>query len=290
MTPLGADQMTIGVGRRQFISALGGVVATWPLAARAQQGESMRRIGVLTNLATGDPEDQARNAAFLQALQPLGWTVGRNVRIDYRWGAGDADRNRKYAAELVALAPDVILATGTPALAPLLQMTRIVPIVFVQIADPVGTGLVESLARPGGNATGFSTIDYGTSGKWLELLKEIAPNVTRVAVLRDDTTSSGIGQWAGIQASRTARVMMALMRNGRDRRLGKPVMGHAIDERVVLFGTRSADYIRASGQSGCIAMEASLQAKTGRIHDRTRTLRRKVRFPLAPRAPSIHDP
>jgi putative ABC transport system substrate-binding protein len=192
--------MTIGVGRRQFISALGGVVATWPLAARAQQGESMRRIGVLTNLATGDPEDQARNAAFLQALQPLGWTVGRNVRIDYRWGAGDADRNRKYAAELVALAPDVILATGTPALAPLLQMTRIVPIVFVQIADPVGTGLVESLARPGGNATGFSTIDYGTSGKWLELLKEIAPNVTRVAVLRDDTTSSGIGQWAGIQA------------------------------------------------------------------------------------------
>ena len=192
--------MTIVIGRRQFVSALGGVAATWPLAALAQQGESMRSIGVLTNLATGDPEDQARDAAFLQALQQLGWTVGRNVRIDYRWGAADADRNRRNATELAALAPDVILVTGTPVLGPLLQATRTIPIVFVQVPDPVGAGYVESLSRPGGNATGFSTIDYGTSGKWLELLKEIAPNMTRVAVLRDDTSSAGIGQWAGIQA------------------------------------------------------------------------------------------
>jgi putative tryptophan/tyrosine transport system substrate-binding protein len=192
--------MAIGIGRRQFISALGGAAATWPLAARAQQGESMRSIGVLTNLATGDPEDQARDAAFLQRLQQLGWTVGRNVRIDYRWGAGDADRNRRNATELAALAPDVILVTGTPVLGPLLQATRTIPIVFVQVPDPVGAGYVESLSRPGGNATGFSTIDFATSGKWLQLLKEIAPNVTRAAVLRNDTSSAGIGQWAGIQA------------------------------------------------------------------------------------------
>src|SRR5271169_4958900 len=192
--------MALDIGRRQFISVLGGASLAWPAAAKAQQPDRIRRVGVLTPLASGDPEDQARNAAFLQGLQPLGWTVGRNLQIDYRWGAGDTDRNRKNAAELVALAPDVILATGTPTLAPLLQATHIVPIVFVQVADPVGAGFVESLARPGGNATGFSTIDYGISGKWLELLKEIAPNVTRVAVLRDDTASSGIGQWAGIQA------------------------------------------------------------------------------------------
>jgi putative ABC transport system substrate-binding protein len=192
--------MTIVIGRRQFISALGGAAVTWPLAARAQQGESMRRIGVLTNLATGDPEDQARNASFLQGLQLLGWTVGRNLQIDYRWGGGDPERNRKNAAEMAALAPDVILVTGTPILAPLLQATRAIPIVFVQVPDPVGAGYVESLSRPGGNATGFSTIDFATSGKWLQLLKEIAPNVTRAAVLRDDTSSSGIGQWAGNQA------------------------------------------------------------------------------------------
>ena len=192
--------MAINIARRQFISALGGAAATWPLAARAQQGESMRRIGVLTNLATGDSEDQTRNAAFLQGLQQLGWTVGRNVRIDYRWGAGDADRNRRNATELAALAPDVILVTGTPILGPLLQATRTIPIVFMQVPDPVGAGYVESLSRPGGNATGFSTIDFATSGKWLQLLKEIAPNVTRAAVLRDDASSAGIGQWAGIQA------------------------------------------------------------------------------------------
>jgi putative tryptophan/tyrosine transport system substrate-binding protein len=184
--------------RREFITVIGGAVA-WPLAARAQQPDGIRHIGVIMPLSLDDPEGQARLAAFVQELQQLGWIVGRNVRIDYRWGAGDTDRNRKNAAELVVLAPDVILATGTPTLEPLLRATRIVPIVFVQVTDPVGANLVESLSRPGGNATGFSTADYGTSGKLLDLLKEISPNVKQVAVLRDGTTTAGIGQWAAIQ-------------------------------------------------------------------------------------------
>ena len=170
--------------RREFITLLGGAAA-WPLAARAQQPERVRRIGVLMNLAADDPEGQARIAAFLQELQQLGWTDGRNVRIEYRWAAGDAERIRKYAAELVALAPDVILAPGSATAVPLLQATRTVPIVFVHVTDPVGAGFVESLARPGGNATGFTLFEYGISGKWLELLKQIAPGVTRAAVLRD---------------------------------------------------------------------------------------------------------
>jgi putative tryptophan/tyrosine transport system substrate-binding protein len=171
--------------RRQFITLLGGAAAAWPLAARAQQTERVRRIGVLMNLAADDTEAQARLAAFLQGLQELGWTVGRNVQIDYRWGAADPDRIRKSAPELVALAPDVIMATSSPATAALLQTTRTVPIVFVQVADPVGAGLVASLAQPGGNATGFSVFEYGISVKWLELLKEVAPRVTRAAILRD---------------------------------------------------------------------------------------------------------
>jgi len=159
----------------------------------------MRRIGVLSSLAADDPETQARHAAFLQGLQEWGWTTGRNVQIDYRWGAGVVDRFRKYAVELVALAPDVILATGTPVTAALLQATRSVPIVFVQVVDPVANGFVESLARPGGNATGFTIFEYGLGGKWLELLKEIAPHITRAAVLRDPAIASGIGQLAAIQ-------------------------------------------------------------------------------------------
>ena len=185
--------------RREFILALGGAAVAWPLAARAQP-ERMRRIGVLMNLAADDPESSARLTAFLQGLQQLGWTDGRNVRIDTRWAAGDADRYRKSATELVALMPDVILATGTSAVAPLQQATRTVPIVFVQVIDPVGAGLVASLARPGGNATGFTLFEYGMSGKWLELLKEIAPRVTRAAVLRDPASAPGIGQFAAIQA------------------------------------------------------------------------------------------
>jgi putative ABC transport system substrate-binding protein len=185
--------------RREFITLIGGAAA-WPLAARAQQRERMRRVGVLTNLASDDPDAQARLGAFLQGLQEFGWVIGRNVRIDYRWGAGNADRTRNYAAELVALVPDVILTSGVTALAPLVQVTRDVPIVFAQVPDPVGAGLVKSLARPGGNATGFVTFEYGLSSKWLELLKEIAPDVTRAAVIRDPGSSAGIGQWGAIQA------------------------------------------------------------------------------------------
>jgi putative ABC transport system substrate-binding protein len=159
----------------------------------------MRRIGVLSSLAADDAETQARHAAFLQGLQEKGWTSGRNVQIDYRWGAGDADRFHKYAAELVALTPDVILATGSPVTAALLQVTRTLPIVFAQVPDPVANGFVASLAQPGGNVTGFTIYEYGTSAKWIELLKEIAPHVTRAAVLRDPAIASGIGQLAAIQ-------------------------------------------------------------------------------------------
>jgi len=187
------------VTRRDFITLLG-AAAAWPLAARAQQREQMRRIGVLMNLGSDDAEGQARNAAFLQGLQELGWTVGRNVRIEYRWGAGDAELFRRYASELVALAPDVILAGGGAVVPSLLQATRTVPIVFTGTPDPVGAGFVESLARPGGNATGFTIYEYGISGKWLELLKEIAPHVTRAAVIRDPAIAAGLGQWGAIQS------------------------------------------------------------------------------------------
>jgi putative ABC transport system substrate-binding protein len=186
--------------RREFITLLGGAAAAWPLAVRAQQAQKMRRIGVLMNTAADDPEGKARNAAFERGLQELGWTDGRNVRIDYRWGAGDADRIRRYAAELVSLSPDVILTVGSATAGPLLEATRTVSIVFVQAPDPVGAGLVASLARPGGNATGFTLFEYGISGKWLELLKEIAPGVTRVAVLRDPAIAAGTGQLGAIQS------------------------------------------------------------------------------------------
>jgi putative tryptophan/tyrosine transport system substrate-binding protein len=191
--------MTGHIGRRQFITLLGGAAAC-PLAARAQQGERFRRIGVLTNLAADNPEGQVRNTAFAQALAQLGWTVGHNLRIEQRWAAGDAERIRRYAAELVALAPDVVLATGAAGVGPVLHATRTVPVVFVLVPDPVGAGFVDSLARPGGNATGFVQFDYAISGKWLELLKEIAPGLTRVAVLRDPATTAGQGQIGAIQA------------------------------------------------------------------------------------------
>ena len=186
--------------RRDFITLLGGAAAAWPLAARAQRPEKMRRIGVLLSFAVDDPEALARVATFLQALQQLGWTDGHNVRIDYRMTAGDADRSRTYAAELVALAPDVILASGSSTVGPLLQASRTVPIVFVSLVDPVGAGFVESLARPGRSVTGFTTIEYGLSGKWLELLKQISPRTTRVAVMRDPSLTSGPAMLAAIQA------------------------------------------------------------------------------------------
>jgi len=185
--------------RREFLTLIGSA-PVWPLAARAQQPERIRRIGSLAGLAADDPIMEPRLAAFFKALQQLGWTDGDNIRIDYRWGGGDADRIRKYAAELAALTPDVILSTGAPAAEQLLKATRTVPIVFVLVPDPVGSGFVDSLARPGRNATGFMSFEYGVSGKWLELLKEIAPGVTRAAVLRDPTITAGIGQFVAIQS------------------------------------------------------------------------------------------
>ena len=186
--------------RREFITLLGGAVVS-PVAVRAQESERMRRIGVLLPGTAADAEYQARMAAFLQELQQLGWSDGRNVRIDIRYAAGDANLIRKYAAELIALAPDVILAPGSTSLGPLLQATRTVPIVFTTLLDPVGAGFVDSLARPGGNATGFIAFEYGLSGKWLELLKQIAPSLTRMAILRDPATAAGIGQFAAIQSA-----------------------------------------------------------------------------------------
>jgi putative ABC transport system substrate-binding protein len=186
--------------RREFITLLGGALAAWPLAARAQQSERVRRIGVLMNLAADDPESPARIAAFAQGLADLGWTIGYNLRVGYHWGAGDAERIRKDAAELLASAPDVILASGNPSVAALQQVTRSVPIVFAQVADPVSSGFVDSLARPGGNITGFSVFEFSMSGKWLELLKELAPRVTRAAILRDLGLASGSGQLGAIQS------------------------------------------------------------------------------------------
>jgi putative tryptophan/tyrosine transport system substrate-binding protein len=186
--------------RREFIVLLGGATAAWPLAASAQQPDQMRRIGVLMNIPASDPEGQSRVAAFRQGLQELGWNEGRNVRIDYRWDVNDAVRSRRYAVELIALAPDLILAAASPAVAALQEATRTVPIVFATVIDPVGAGFVESLARPGGNTTGFTLFEYSMSGKWLELLKEIAPRVKRVAVLRDPGIAAGAGQLGAIQA------------------------------------------------------------------------------------------
>ena len=187
---------------RTFISLLGSAVASgWPLAARAQQPERVRRIGVLLPAAADDAVFQARVGAFLQELALLGWTIGRNVRIDTRWATANAADIRRHAAELAALAPDVILANGASAVGPLLQATRTVPIVFPVVTDPVAAGFVDSLARPGGNATGFMSFEYSLSGKWPELLKQIAPGVTRAAVLRDPAEPPGIGQFGVIQAA-----------------------------------------------------------------------------------------
>ena len=186
--------------RREFIALLGSTAIAWPLAARAQQPDRMRRIGVLMTLAGDDAEGQTRIAAFLLGLQQLGWTDGRNVRIDARWGAGDSERMRRNAIELVALAPDVILATAAEHVGPLLQATRSVPIVFVIVPDPVGAGFVDSLARPGGNVTGFTNFDYSMSAKLLELLKQIAPGVTRAGVIRDPIIAVGVAQLAAIQS------------------------------------------------------------------------------------------
>jgi putative ABC transport system substrate-binding protein len=193
--------MASHIERRKFLATLGGAAAAWPLAARAQQPERMRRVGVLMSTAADDSEGQARIAAFLQGLQKSGWAVGRNVQIEYRWTAGAPDRLRSYATELVALAPDVIVTGGASYVAALQQATRTVPIVFATATDPVGGGLVASLARPGGNVTGFTTFEYGSSAKWLELLKQISPSVMRVAVIRDPSLPTGTGQLGAIQSA-----------------------------------------------------------------------------------------
>jgi len=188
--------------RREFIAEFAGATAALlaqPLIASAQQAEQVRRISLLLPFSADDAEAQVRVGAFLQALALLGWTIGRNVRIDTRWAAADAAEIRRHAAELTALNPDVILAHGSSTVGPLLQATRTVPVVFPVVADPVGSGFVDNLARPGGNATGFMVFEYSLSGKWLELLKQIAPGVTRVAVLRDATQGSGNSQFAAIQ-------------------------------------------------------------------------------------------
>ena len=207
------------IRRREVITLLGGAAVAWPVVARAQRSDRMRRIGMLIPQAADDPESQARVAAFAQGLQEAGWVSGRNVQIEYRWGAGDADRVRQYASELVALAPDVIVTSGGSTVPPLLQVTRTVPIVFVNVADPVGGGLVDSLSRPGGNATGFVQFEYSLAGKWLELLKQIVPGITRAAVLRDPALIAGIGTFAVLQAvapTLGVEVVPANVRDGRD--------------------------------------------------------------------------
>ena len=186
--------------RRAFITLVGGAAAAWPLAVRAQQGERMRRMGIFTGVGEGDLDTQARHAALLQALAQLGWADGHNLQIDVRWGGGDAERIRKSATELAALAPDLIFATGSAAVGAMLRVTRTVPIVFAIVPDPVGSGFVNSLSRPGGNATGFLQFEYSLSGKWLELLKQIAPGLTRAAILWDPAITAGIGQFAVIQS------------------------------------------------------------------------------------------
>src|SRR6516225_6507880 len=193
--------MIAAMKRRKFLATLGGAAVAWPLAARAQQAERMRRIGVLTPFASDDPAEQTNVLAFEQALAQLGWIDGRNARIDIHWGAGDPERIRRYAAELVALAPGVILAVASATTGPLLQATHTVPVVFVQVAEPVGAGFVETLARPGGNATGFMLYEYGIGAKWLELLREIAPGVKRVVFLQGPVAiAAGPGQLGAMQA------------------------------------------------------------------------------------------
>jgi putative ABC transport system substrate-binding protein len=193
--------MASHIERRKFLATLVGATAAWPRATRAQQGERVRRLGVLLGTREGDPQRRAQLAALVQRLKELGWTDGRNARLDVRWTAGSVDAARKYAAELVALAPDVIITDTSYQVAAVQQATRTVPIVFGGVIDPVGAGLVDSLARPGGNTTGFIAFEYAIGAKWLELLKEVAPHVTRAAVLRDATIAAGIGQFAAIQAT-----------------------------------------------------------------------------------------
>jgi putative tryptophan/tyrosine transport system substrate-binding protein len=215
--------------RRDFITLLGGA-AVLPIAAQAQQGERVRRIGILMNLAESDPEGQARLARFVKRLMELGWADGRNAQFDIRWASDDVQRYRRYATELAALTPDVILAAASPAVTALVQASRAVPIVFVAVVDPVGAGFVESMARPGGNTTGFTAFEYSIGAKWLELLREIAPTVTRAAVLRDPSIAAGIGQFAAIQAVGSIGIELSAI-DQRD--------AEAIERAITTFARRS---------------------------------------------------
>jgi putative ABC transport system substrate-binding protein len=246
-----------GMRRRDFIAAVGSTAVAWP--ARAQQGERMRRIGVLMNVAENDPAGQRRIAAFLQRLQELDWEEGRNLRIDMRWGAGDSDRYRRYAAELVALTPAAIFAVTTPAVAPLLHASRTVPIVFVSVVDPVGSGLVATLAQPGGNATGFSLFEYTISAKWLELLKEIAPRVIRVAVLRD-TEASGIGQFAAIQTLAPIDLKLSTINLGDARQIEHATAAFARDPNGGLIVTASGFAVTHREMIATLAAQHNLPA------------------------------
>jgi ABC-type uncharacterized transport system substrate-binding protein len=242
--------------RREFIALLGVGATAWPLGARAQQPDRVRRIGVLMNIAADDPDSPIRLAALLQGLQQLGWTVGQNIQIDYRWGGGSAELMRKYAVELVALAPDVILAHSSAAVAPLLEATRTVPIVFAVVADPVGAGYVESLARPGGNATGFTNFEYTIAGKWLELLKDVAPGVTRAAVLRESAIAAGPAQFGAIRA--VAQSLGVEVRPVEVRDSGE------IERAITAFARGSNDGLIVTGSPAAIVHRALIVALAAR--------------------------
>jgi putative ABC transport system substrate-binding protein len=226
--------------RRDFIKAIAGSGAVWPLAARAQQGEHMRRIGVLMQIGADDPEAPVLVGAFSQGLAESGWIIGRNARIDYRWSQGNPEAARAYLAELLALTPDVIFVSGTHAATAVKQLTRTVPIVFVNVADPVGVGIVDSLARPGGNITGFMVFDFSFSGKYLDLLKEIAPHVSRVAVFRDETNPAGIAAFGVIQAMATSaglQVTPVSVRNSDEIASAVEAFAHSPNGGAVVTGT-----------------------------------------------------
>ena len=227
--------------RRDFIKEIVGSAAAWPLTARAQQGEHMRRIGVLMQIGPDDPEAPALVGAFSQALAEAGWIIGRNARIDYRWHQGNAEAARAYAAELLALTPDIILASGVHGVTAVKQLTRTVPIVFVNVADPVGVGIVDSLARPGGNITGFMVFDFNFGGKWLDLLKEIAPHVSRVALFRDETNPVGIANFGAIQAMATSAGLqvtpVSVIRNSDEIASAVETFAHSPDGGAIVTGT-----------------------------------------------------
>jgi putative ABC transport system substrate-binding protein len=239
--------------RREFISLIGGSAAAWPLKARAQQPDTVRHIGVLTNLSKDDPEGRTRDEAFVGRLRQLGWSEDRNLRIEERRTGGSAELAHKYAAELVALAPDVIVTTGSAGLIPLLQATRTIPIVFTIVPDPVGAGFVDSLARPGGNATGFSQFEYGLSSKWLELLKEIAPGVSRVAVMREPGLTAAIAQFAALEAVAPSQHVELVPLNLRD--------GGEIEREFDTFARSPADgLIVTSGPLAAVHRDLIIQA------------------------------